>query len=51
MPTVGPGIWQETGKTWKLRNTHCRTWNMERKLTNDENEKHTCQDMKYGEKH
>ena len=25
---VGPGIWQETLKTWKMSETQCRTWNM-----------------------
>ena len=35
----------------KMRNSHCRTWNMERKPKNEENEKLTWQDMKYGEKH
>ena len=52
-----------------MRNAHCRTWHMARKLTNDENEiftwqdkiwqetlknvqneKHTLQDLEYGEK-
>ena len=23
---------EEHGKSWKMRNTHCRTWNMARKL-------------------
>ena len=27
-------------KTWKMRNSHCRTWNMARKLQTMENEKH-----------
>jgi hypothetical protein len=27
-------------KTWKMRNSHCRTWNMARKLQIMENEKH-----------
>ena len=48
---IGPGIWQETLKNWKMRNTHCRIQNMARKLTKKENEKLTWQDMKYGEKH
>ena len=39
MYTVGPGIWRENGKTWKMRKTHCRTLNMTTKLTNVENEK------------
>ena len=28
-------------KTWKMRNAHCRTWSMVRKLKNMENEKCT----------
>ena len=51
MHTVGPGIWRENGKTWKMRNAHCRLWNMARKLKNVENEKRTMQDMEHGEKH
>ena len=35
---IGPGKWQETLKNWKMRNTHCRIWNMARKLTKKENE-------------
>jgi hypothetical protein len=23
--TVGPGIWRENSKTWKMRNTNCMT--------------------------
>ena len=38
-------------KTWKMRNAHCRTWNIARKLKIIENEKDTHQDMIYGEKH
>ena len=34
-----------------MRNAHCRTWNMARKLKIMENERHTLQDMKYGKKH
>jgi hypothetical protein len=30
MHTVGTGVWQENWKSWKMRNTHCRTWNMVR---------------------
>jgi hypothetical protein len=47
--TLGPGIWQETLKTCKMRN--CRTWNMARKMKIMENEKHTLKDVKYGQKH
>ena len=32
----------ETKKcTWKIKNAHCRTWNMVRKVKIMENEKHT----------
>ena len=31
---IGPGIWRETLKNWKMRNTHCRTWNMARNKEN-----------------
>ena len=27
MHTVEPVIWRENGKSWKMRNTHGRTWN------------------------
>ena len=32
-----------------MRNAHCRTWNMARKLKITDNEKYTLQDVKYGE--
>ena len=32
--------WSNHWKTWKMRNSHCRTWNMVRKLKITENEKH-----------
>ena len=51
MPTVGPGISRKNSPTRKMKNSHCRTWNMARKVTKEENEKHTWQDMKYGEKY
>ena len=51
MYTIGPGLWQGKGKTCKMRHTHCRTWNMVKKMTNREKEKLTQQDMQYGEKH
>ena len=47
---IRPGIWQETLKKWKMRNTHCRTWIVLRKLKNEENLTHTLQDLEYGEK-
>ena len=34
MHTVGPGIWQENGKSRKMRNTHFMTYNMARKTEN-----------------
>jgi hypothetical protein len=30
MHTVGPGLWRENWKSWKMGNTHCRNWNMSR---------------------
>ena len=30
MYTSGPELWPENRKTWKMRNTHGRTWNMAR---------------------
>ena len=50
MHTVETGIWQETLKIWKMRNAHCRTWNMVRNLKIQENEERTLQDLKYAEK-
>jgi hypothetical protein len=32
-------------------NTHCKTWNMEKKLENVKNETQTMFDLEYGEKH
>ena len=32
-----------------MRNAHCRTWSLARKLKIMENEKHTLQDLEYGE--
>ena len=34
-----------------MRNAHCRTWNMARKLKNVEYRKQTLYDLEYGEKH
>ena len=39
MYTVGPEIWRENSKMWKMSSTHSRTLNMSTKMTNDENEK------------
>jgi hypothetical protein len=41
---------EETSKTWKMRNAHCRTWIMVRKLTKKEIEKLTWQDLEFGKK-
>ena len=30
MHLVGPAIWQENRKTWKMRHKHSKTWNMAR---------------------
>ena len=37
---------RKTEKVGKLRNIHCRTWNMARKLKNLEHEKHPIDDFK-----
>ena len=37
---------RKTEKIGKFRNVHCRTWNMERKLTIMENETHPLDDLK-----
>ena len=36
---------RKTVKVGKLRNVHCRTWNMARKLKIMENEKHPLDDL------
>ena len=36
---------RKTAKGGKLRNIHCRTWNMARKLKIMENEKHQLYDL------
>jgi hypothetical protein len=33
-----------------MKNAHCETWNMARKLNNMESEIHTLLDLEYGEK-
>ena len=47
------------GRTWnmvrktehvKMRNAHCNTWNMTRNIEKRAKEKHTLQDLEYGEK-
>ena len=40
---------RKTEKGGKLRNVHCRTWNMARKLKIMENEKHPLDDLKNDE--
>ena len=37
---------RKTRKGGKLRNVHCKTWNMARKLKIMENEKHHLDDLK-----
>jgi hypothetical protein len=44
------GIWRKYGKTWKLKNAHCVTGNMARKLKNVENETQILYELEYGEK-
>jgi hypothetical protein len=43
MLTVGTGIWPENYNTWKMRETHSRTWYIEKKHTEKrgEREMHT----------
>ena len=50
MHTVRPGVWQEKRKLWKMRNTHCRTWNVARNSEKRRNEKYTVLDLYYCEK-
>ena len=38
MHTVGPGIWQENCKWWKMRNIQLTTWKMTKSLKNVKNE-------------
>jgi len=40
---------EEHGKKWKMRNSHCKIWNMARKWKIMENKKHIMQEVKYGE--
>ena len=47
--TVGHGVWRENRKSWKLRNTQCRTiW--QEPVKTEKNEKDTLQDQDYVEK-
>ena len=42
--------WRETFKNKKMRNAHCTTWSMARKMNIVENDKHTLQDLECGKK-
>ena len=42
--TLGHDMARKTEKDGKLRNIHCRTWNMARKLKIIENENHAFDD-------
>ena len=50
MHTVGPVIWLEKCKMWKMNEKHSFTWNVARKLKNVEDETQTLYDLEYGEK-
>ena len=41
---------EKTEKTCKMRQKHCRNWNMARNTENGENEKCTLQNLEYREK-
>jgi hypothetical protein len=43
---IGPGIWLETWKNLKMRNTHCRIWKMAR--TFEKREKGEMQTVGHG---
>jgi hypothetical protein len=42
---------KEKRKTWKMKNTPSRAWDMARKLTNEDDEKSTLYDLEYGKTH
>jgi hypothetical protein len=42
---------EKHSKTCKMRNAHCRTWIVARKLKNVEDEIQTLYDPKYSEEH
>ena len=44
-------IGEKPEKSEKMRNAHCRSWNMVRKLKNVENETQKLYDLEYCEKH
>ena len=48
--TVGPGIWRDKCKKWKMKHKHSSTWNVARKLKNEKDETQTLYDLEYGEK-
>jgi hypothetical protein len=39
---------KQHSKMWKMRNAHCRTWNMAIKLEKGKNEELTIKDLEYG---
>ena len=41
MHTLGTGMWHENWKSWKMRNTHSKKWNMLRNTKNGKWEMHT----------
>jgi hypothetical protein len=47
MHTVGPGVCRDNGKSWKMRKTHCKTWNVAR---NTEKHEKWEMNLKYGGK-
>ena len=48
--TLGPELWLENWKKWKIRHKHCLTWNMARNSENMKREKYTLYDLDHGEK-
>jgi hypothetical protein len=50
MHTVGPGIWRDNWKSWKVRNILLTTWKMMKSLKNLQNGTCTLQELEYGEK-
>ena len=47
---VGPGLWREKGKTWKMRKKPLYDLEYAKKLKNEENQKCTLQDLEHGQK-
>ena len=50
MYTLGPGIWRENRKSWKMRHKHSLKRYIARNIQKRENEKCTLQYLEYGEK-